>query len=290
MRAVYARSSGLRVPSGEPWRSSSTREDRIPHKDDPGVRLLELEPDLGARLSDADRAEARREVVLPTAAIPRGPWTVETLERAGQVRGEVTGFLVLRGVVTMEVSVLDRTCVRLIGSRELILLDTLPTDALPVTWGWAAHAPTDVAIFDDRLLVIGKRWPRLLSTILERAAHQTRQTLLQQAISQLPRVEDRIRALFWVIAERQGLVRADGVFVPLAVTHELIAQMIGGQRPTVSLGLTRLAEQGLLRPVEGGWLLHPASREDISVPASRPPSQREADRGSKTTAPGGRAS
>jgi CRP-like cAMP-binding protein len=188
---------------------------------------------------------------------------VDRLQSADDIRGTVLGFLVLSGVVTLELSVLGRSCVRLIAPRDLILLDGLPTQALPMDWGWSARVPTVVTVFDDRLLVIGQRWPRLLSAVLERAAHQTRQTLLQQAISQLPRVEDRLRALFWVIAERQGVVRSDGVFVPLEITHEVIAQMIGGRRPTVSLGLTRLAEQGLMRATDGGWLLHPDSREDL---------------------------
>ncbi|MFL5863034.1 MAG: hypothetical protein ACJ780_20035 [Solirubrobacteraceae bacterium] len=43
---------------------------------------------------------------------------------------------------------------------------------------------------------------------LTRAAEHTPQTFLQQVISQLPRVEARVLALLWTIAERQGIVRA----------------------------------------------------------------------------------
>ena len=46
----------------------------------------------------------------------------------------------------------------------------------------------------------GRRWPRLLHSVIERGAHQTRQALMQQAISQLPRVDDRLLSLFWMIA------------------------------------------------------------------------------------------
>jgi hypothetical protein len=41
--------------------------------------------------------------------------------------------------------------------------------------------------------------------------------------------------------------------------------MIGAQRPTVSLGLTRLAESELLRPQPGGWLISPASLEEFPM-------------------------
>jgi CRP-like cAMP-binding protein len=94
-----------------------------------------------------------------------------------------------------------------------------------------------------------------LSAILKRAAQQTASTLVQQAISQLPRVEDRLLALMRTIAQREGVARPDGIFIALAATHDTLAHMIGAQRPTVSLGLAHLAEEGRLRPEPDGWTL-----------------------------------
>jgi CRP/FNR family transcriptional regulator, cyclic AMP receptor protein len=121
-------------------------------------------------------------------------------------------------------------------------------------------------IFDERMLVIARRWPRLMLAILERGAEQPRHALLQQAISQLPRIEDRLLALFWSIADRRGTVRPDGICVRLRVTHETLARMTGARRPTVSLGLRTLADDGLVRPDDGGWIINP---ESIELLASR---------------------
>jgi CRP/FNR family cyclic AMP-dependent transcriptional regulator len=70
-----------------------------------------------------------------------------------------------------------------------------------------------------------------------RGADPTRHALLQQSISQLPRVEDRLLALMWLLADSRGIVCEDGIRVPLSVTHESLAQMIGARRQTVNLGL-----------------------------------------------------
>jgi CRP-like cAMP-binding protein len=79
-------------------------------------------------------------------------------------------------------------------------------------------------------------------------------------------VDDRLLALMWMIAERTGIVRPDGIFVPLAVTHETLACMIGAQRPTISLALTRLRTDGVLRADTGGWLIAHGSIDRLRLP------------------------
>jgi CRP/FNR family cyclic AMP-dependent transcriptional regulator len=93
---------------------------------------------------------------------------------------------------------------------------------------------------------------------------------MQQAIGQLPRVEDRLLALMWSIADRRGVVRRDGIWVHLPVTHATLAQMIGARRPTVSLGLRTLSERGFLTAENGGWLLSRASLAEFASPSRRP--------------------
>jgi CRP/FNR family cyclic AMP-dependent transcriptional regulator len=234
-----------------------------------GVRLLEVEPDLGARLTETERQEVERHVVLPVARLERGPWNVDQLGQPRGVWGEPRGFLVLTGHMCMDLAVGEQVCTRLITARELVLLDDRPEDSLPVRAGWWALDPATVAVLDHRLSIIAARWPGLMHAILERAAQQMRLGLLQQAISQLPRVEDRLLALLWSIADRQGVVRADGVYVPLPATHATLAQMVGARRPTVSLGLRALTARGLLQVEEGGWLLSRESLGEFSRPQVR---------------------
>jgi CRP-like cAMP-binding protein len=87
-----------------------------------------------------------------------------------------------------------------------------------------------------------------------------------EGVSQLPRVEDRLLALMWSLADRRGIVRRDGIWVHLAITHDALAQMIGARRPTVSLGLKSLNAQGLLRPEADGWLIARASLAEFGSP------------------------
>lgn len=226
------------------------------------MRLLVADPDLGRDLEGESLQQAREQAVFPTIELDSGPLRLDLLREAPGVSGALHGFLLLEGSVTINIGMSGRTCTRMIGARELVLLDGVETDSIPIDWGWSVLSPVRLALLDERLHTVARRWPPLLSAIIERAAQQTRHAFLQQAISQLPRVEQRLLALFWSIADRQGVMRADGVWLELSATHETLAHMVGAQRPTVSLGLTRLAESGLLRTQDGGWLL---ARESLDA-------------------------
>ncbi|MGH2856341.1 MAG: Crp/Fnr family transcriptional regulator [Solirubrobacteraceae bacterium] len=232
-----------------------------------GVRLLDVEPDLGSGLTEEELDSARRQVVLPAVELARGRWTLDRLATANGVRGNVHGFLVLDGLLTMDVTIGARQCSRLVGPGDLLLVEPLESDSLESDWTWAALTPANVAVLDLRLALIGRQWPKLMCAIINRAGRQMRQGMLQQAVSQLPRVEDRLLALLWSIADRQGVVRVDGVWINLPVTHDVLARMIGARRPTVTLGLHALAQRGMLRSTgDGGWLLSFASLDRL-VPA-----------------------
>jgi CRP-like cAMP-binding protein len=235
-----------------------------------GVRLLDIDPDLGAELDADELAEARDHVVLPTIALDSGALELRELWRTRGVQGEVRGFLVLEGAVTIDLAVAGLVCTRLLTPGELILTDGWESDSIPVRAGWTVLESASIAILDDRLVVMACRWPGLMTEILRRAADQVRHALLQQAISQLPRVEERLLALFWSIADRRGVVRGDGVWLHLPATHATLAQMIGARRPTVSLGLRALNEQGLIHSEGGGWLLTPSSRKVFETPTELP--------------------
>ncbi|MGH2910242.1 MAG: Crp/Fnr family transcriptional regulator [Solirubrobacteraceae bacterium] len=235
-----------------------------------GIRLLDVDPDFGTGLSPTELADVEQHVVLPTVRLERGLWEIEQLRQAPGVRGEPRGFLVVAGTVTIDLAIAGQVCTRLLTPRELVLLDGWEENSIPVRAGWSVLDSAMLAVLDHRVAIIGARWPGLMDAILKRAAQQVRHALLQQAISQLPRVEDRLLALLWSIADRQGVVRADGVWVHLPVTHATLAQMIGARRPTVSLGLRALTERGLVRSEGSGWLISPASIGEFPPADARP--------------------
>jgi CRP/FNR family cyclic AMP-dependent transcriptional regulator len=227
------------------------------------VRLLEADPELGARLEGEELDQARKYAMLPAVRLEEGSWDIQQLRDARGVRGEVYGFVLTEGTITIDANFAARRAARLLAPNELILLEGWDNDTLPVRWGWTVLEPTTIAVLDERLEVIAQRWPRLMTALVIRGADQTRHALLQQAISQLPRVEDRLLALMWSLADSRGTVRADGIHVPLALTHETLAQMIGARRPTVSLGLKELSERGVLTSTDDGWLISRDSLEQF---------------------------
>ena len=58
-----------------------------------------------------------------------------------------------------------------------------------------------------------------------------------QAIAHLTRVDDRLLALLWCLAERWGRVVPDGVLVSLRLSHRTLAGMVGARRPSVTTAL-----------------------------------------------------
>ena len=236
------------------------------------MRLLEVVPELGARLSPQDFAAALEQVVMLALTLDQGPLVPDELRRPPGVRGDVLGFVVITGALTMELEMGGRSCARLVGPGELVLIDGGDNSSVPMRWSWAVlESPSEIVVLDDGLLAAGRRWPRLVAGALEAGAAQVAHAFLQQAISQLPRVEDRLLALFWSMADRHGVVRPDGVWVGLSATHDLLGRMIGAQRPTVSLGLRSLAERGLLRPDGAGWLIDRASLDAFPAPGEADP-------------------
>lgn len=227
------------------------------------VRLLEVDPELGARLEGEELLQARKYATLPAIHLDAGSWDIQQLRDARGVRGDVYGFVLTEGTITVDAIFAARRATRVIAPNELILMDGWDHDSLPVRWGWTVLEPTTIGVLDERLEVIARHWPSLMTALVIRGADQTRHALLQQAISQLPRVEDRLLALMWSLADGRGVVREDGVYVPLSLTHQALAQMIGARRPTVSLGLKALSDRGALRPHDEGWLIARDSLDDF---------------------------
>jgi hypothetical protein len=135
---------------------------------------------------------------------------------------------------------------------------------------WHVGGQATVAILDDRVLPALHAWPALSSRLIARAARQAARGAEQRAISQLPRVELRIRALLWHLAERWGRMGPTGVVVPLELTHGALGNLVGARRPTVTLALGELTRDGaVVRRDDGAWVLRPDSNP------SQPPTNGE---------------
>src|SRR5687767_14503830 len=178
------------------------------------VRLLEADPDLGALLSEPRRAEAERELTVRTHVVEVGPWDISRLEAAS---ADHVGLLVLDGVLSRELVVADHVSAELLGPGDLVRpwqsgnrASLLPVDAL-----WSVLSPVTMAVLDRRFAAEVARYPEITSALFDRLGERSVRLATTQAISQLTRVDRRLKALFWHLAERWGRVSGDGVVVPL---------------------------------------------------------------------------
>jgi CRP/FNR family transcriptional regulator, cyclic AMP receptor protein len=217
--------------------------------------LLELDPDLG-QLMDGERLEAaRRELRVTIHAVDAGAWDLRRVAAASP--GHV-GMLVLDGVLASEVLVSDTVSTELLGPGDVLRPWRLHDGSalLRHSMRWSVLTRSRFALLDRRFGMELARYPEVAAAIIDRVNERALRLAVTQAISQLNRVDRRLLALFWHLAERWGRITADGVALPMTLSHRMLGQLIGARRPTVSTALGELARQGeLSRRDDGTWLL-----------------------------------
>jgi CRP/FNR family transcriptional regulator, cyclic AMP receptor protein len=227
--------------------------------------LLELDPELGCLLAPERRDTAARELRVRLSAIDTGEWDASRLEEADPSH---LGLLVVEGVLAREVVLHCTVSTELLGPGDVVRpwrIDGAPS-LLPVAVRWNALTPVRVALLDRRLATQLGAYPEIGAVLVERLSARAQRLAVTQAISQLNRVEDRLVALLWHLAERWGRVVSDGVALPLALSHRLLGELIGARRPTVSTALAELARHDrIVRREDGTWRLSgdaPSAAED----------------------------
>jgi CRP/FNR family transcriptional regulator, cyclic AMP receptor protein len=232
---------------------------------DPLTPLLELDPDLGRLLSEARRREAHAELGVRLSHVRRGNWNAERLAAA---HPENVGLLVIDGVLAREVLIADTISAELLGAGDILRpwSDGEELRLLLYDVRWTVLADLRMAVLDRRFAARLGRFPEVNAMLIERLIGRARRIAVAQAVSQLNGVDRRLLALFWHLAERWGRITPHGVSVPLAVSHRLLAQLVGARRPTVSTALAELAERReLMRRDDGTWLL---TGEPVGVPTT----------------------
>lgn len=227
------------------------------------ITLLDYDPELGRSLDEPRLAEARARALVTMVSLPRGNWNVQALAARCPY-----GVLLLDGLVSREVVLSDTVSMQLLGRGDLMQASAHPGEGfVDVDVIWHVLEPTSIALLDERFLAAVRRWPEIVAALFERLAAQAARMGTQCALCQLPRVEDRIQALLWFLAERWGRVTSQGVVVPLRLTHDAIGRLVGAKRPTVSLAVKLLDERGAVhRRADGAWLLG----EPLEAGAGRP--------------------
>ncbi len=236
------------------------------------VQLLEADPDLARGLDPRRVREVSQRLFVRTIDAPRGQWTPGRSLNHGS---QPIGLLVLDGLLVREATVSDHPSAELLGPGDLLRAweDRDAEVLLPRSVRWSALTDARVAVIDHALAVRAAQWPEIFASLVERAARRAERLVVMQAIGHLTRVDDRLLALLWCLAERWGRVVPGGVLVTLRLPHRTLAGMVGARRPSVTTALGQLMTRGdIERRPDGSWLLRgqpPEPRaQDIGVSRS----------------------
>jgi CRP/FNR family transcriptional regulator, cyclic AMP receptor protein len=227
----------------------------VPEAGGGSVQLLHLDPDLARELDPRRADEAARRVYARAIDIPRGRWS----PNLGALQGtRPIGLLVLEGLLVREATVDEHPSAELLGPGDVLRAwdDAEQEQLLPRTIEWTALTATRVAVIDHAFAVRAAQWPEIFASLLDRSARRAERLVVMQAIAHLTRVDDRLLALLWCLAERWGRVIPGGVLVSLRLSHRTLAGMIGARRPSVTTALGQLIARGELeRRADGEWVL-----------------------------------
>jgi CRP-like cAMP-binding protein len=120
---------------------------------------------------------------------------------------------------------------------------------------------------DTRVAVIDRfasdslcKFPPVIEALLERAFRRIRSMATQAAFDSRVGMDQRVLFSMWHLADRCGERMDGGMAIPLPLTHQMIADLVGAQRTSVRAAISRLSAEGGLSRTDGrGWILRAES-------------------------------
>jgi CRP/FNR family transcriptional regulator, cyclic AMP receptor protein len=228
-----------------------------------GISIVDADPDLADLLSSGEVERARREAVTRVQRLSPGAWNAADAHEPAEHH---RGFLVVDGLLSRTVDVLGRHCVELVGHGDVMR---------PWSWdevgshvraevGWTVLEPTRLAVLDHQFVLRIVPWPQLGLELFNRGTRRAHHLAVALAIAHHQRVDDRLQLTLWHLAERWGRVHPDGIVVPLPLSHQRLADLVGAQRQSVTTAMGALQRRGAIsRREDGDWVLHGEPPEEL---------------------------
>jgi CRP/FNR family transcriptional regulator, cyclic AMP receptor protein len=226
--------------------------------------VLDLDPDLGSGVGAEDWEMARQACIGQLVRVARGRFDSAAAFDSGL---DVVGLVIVEGLLCREVALHDRFMAELLGPMDVLQLPS-ETGRPRLSQGITVTAATETVllVLADSFVRAAARWPSLLATLLRRVEVQRERLAVQGLIALVPRAEHRLLLMLWHLADRWGSATAEGTVLSLALTHELLGQLIGGSRPTATIAIGALQADGSIRRLEdGSWLLTAAARSRVTA-------------------------
>jgi CRP-like cAMP-binding protein len=218
------------------------------------VNVLDADPGLGERLSPERASRATAHALAARLDLEPGEWTQQDWQPGLQAG---LGLLVLDGLLLRRVGLHGRFGAELLGAGDLLRPwqheDSI--SSFPHSSVWRVLQRTRLALLDLNFAGRIAAYPEIHGQIVARTLRRSRHLTVNMAIVQHPKVETRLRMLLWHLADRWGIVRAEGVLMPLKLTHDVLSELLAARRPTVSASLAELERGGSVKRIDVGWLL-----------------------------------
>jgi CRP/FNR family transcriptional regulator, cyclic AMP receptor protein len=224
------------------------------HVSEASVPLLDADPELGARLSEQRFELARRALVVPALSVDAG----SERDLASKQPSDSIGLLVVDGLLMREIEIAGVGGAELLGGGDVIHPGDVRGGDLALLRGnlrWSVLKPARLAVLGAGFVTRVASWPEVMAAIALRAVWRTHGLAVSHSISHHGRVDDRLLLLFWHFAQRWGRVRPDGVRLDLPLTHELVGEMVGSARETVTWAFAQLAREGFVEREGRGYRL-----------------------------------
>lgn len=229
------------------------------------VRLLDAEPSLARGIERRILDDAREKLIVEVRRVEPGDWEESRKTPSSPL---FLGYLILEGAFTREIAVASRPSLELLGPGDLIRPWVVPQAlaAMHVTDEWSLLSQGHIAIIDENFYEQAQGYPSILTVLMDRVVARARWLGFQVALCQLPRIDHRLLLTFRYLAERWGIGGANGVRIPIRLSHRNLAALIGARRPRVSSALTTLSEGHLIEQApDGTWTFFAADIDPMAV-------------------------
>ena len=234
------------------------------------VRVLEEDPRLTAHLTPGSVEAATAQAIAPLLRVKPRLWGSLVDEQA--THGHL-GLLVLDGLIARHMRFGGVGSTELLGPGDLIRPWRRSASRIITTeMHWQVLSPARLAVLDRDFALRVRPWPEIVSVLLDRGSQRADSLLLQAALRQAVRVEDRLLLALWHFADRWGEETDAAWEIKLPkLTGEILASIVGARRQSVSTALGQLADHGAIsRGAYGHWtLLQRPSRTGRFEPGRR---------------------
>ena len=227
------------------------------------ISLVDADPDLGDLLSQGELERARREARTRVQRLTPGEWDAAAAQEPAEHH---RGYLIVDGLLSRTVNVLGKHCVELVGHGDVMRPWSWDEDGSHVRAeiGWTVLEESRLAVLDHALVLRIVPWPQLGLELFNRGARRAHHLAVALAIAHHQRVDDRLLLTLWHLAERWGRVHPDGIVVPLPLSHQRLADLVGAQRQSVTTAMGGLTRAGSVsRRDDGDWVLHGDPPEEL---------------------------